>query len=199
MLLNRYILSCGHLFCKECTMRLLQASQRDNHVDCAMCREVCCHADSYLVSTRVGSQTEEAACNEAMPEEDHQLKDVKIEGAYNSAKIEGVVKCVVKIMKCFSRPKCVVFSEHPVVLDFVKHLLDQNKLKSVIIRNNASFEKSIMDFKTESNINVLLMPYSYGANGLNLIEATHVILVEPTLNKSQEAQAIGESSFIFNK
>ena len=35
------------------------------------------------------------------------------------------------------------------------------------------------------------MTYSFGANGLNLIEATHVLLVEPTLNRSQEIQAIG--------
>lgn len=34
-------------------------------------------------------------------------------------------------------------------------------------------------------------PYAYGANGLNLIEATHVLIVEPNLNISQEIQAIG--------
>lgn len=38
---------------------------------------------------------------------------------------------------------------------------------------------------------MLLLPYHSGANGLNLIEATHAILVEPILNPAQEAQAIG--------
>ena len=38
---------------------------------------------------------------------------------------------------------------------------------------------------------VLLLPVHSGANGLNLIEATHVLLAEPILNPAQELQAIG--------
>ncbi len=32
---------------------------------------------------------------------------------------------------------------------------------------------------------VLLLPVSRGANGLNLVEANHVLLVEPILNPAQ--------------
>lgn len=39
-------------------------------------------------------------------------------------------------------------------------------------------------------IQVLLLLIQHGANGLNLLEAQHVILVEPLLNPAVEAQAI---------
>ena len=47
------------------------------------------------------------------------------------------------------------------------------------------------EFKEDDDIPVLLLPLQSGSNGLNIIEATHVILVEPSLNPSLEKQAVG--------
>jgi E3 ubiquitin-protein ligase SHPRH len=49
----------------------------------------------------------------------------------------------------------------------------------------------VTTFKEDGRVNVLLLPYHTGSNGLNLFEASHVVMVEPTLNPAQEAQAIG--------
>lgn len=42
----------------------------------------------------------------------------------------------------------------------------------------------------EQGVQVLLLLIQHGANGLNLLEAQHVVLVEPLLNPAAEAQAI---------
>jgi hypothetical protein len=39
-------------------------------------------------------------------------------------------------------------------------------------------------------VKVLLLPVTSGANGLNLVSASHVLLIEPILNPAQELQVI---------
>lgn len=46
-------------------------------------------------------------------------------------------------------------------------------------------------FKEDPDVPVLLLPLQSGSNGLNIIEATHVLLVEPALNPAHELQAVG--------
>ena len=84
----------------------------------------------------------------------------------------------------------MIYSEHLVILELISGLLNANFIRFKYIKDTTKLEEHVHEFKTEP-INVLLMPYSIGASGLNLTEANHVLLVEPTLSKSQEVQAIG--------
>jgi len=59
------------------------------------------------------------------------------------------------------------------------------------VRSLAVFQENLQSFKADRDVSTLLLPIHSGANGLNLIEATHVLLVEPVLNSAQELQAIG--------
>ena len=52
-------------------------------------------------------------------------------------------------------------------------------------------QDNLSEFKKSTDMNVLLMPLHSGSKGLNIVEATHVILVEPGLNVGAELQAIG--------
>lgn len=54
----------------------------------------------------------------------------------------------------------------------------------------SSVKGHAMHSETKS-FQVLLLLIQHGANGLNLLEAQHVILTEPLLNPAAEAQAIG--------
>lgn len=59
-----------------------------------------------------------------------------------------------------------------------------------MINNSNTVTVLLFSFRHDVGVEVLLLPISSGANGLNLIEATHVLLLEPLLSPGKEAQAI---------
>lgn len=172
---------------------------------------MCDHSESHLVTTNTKlKELEEQKQNEKdskqsastysnCQDNSGELERIKIRGECNSAKVEGVVKCLIKILSEDKNSKCIIFSEHMIVLELIIKMLKENYISYQFvwdIDEPETCKKGVLEFKTGPS-NVLLMPYSFGANGLNITEATHVFLVEPTLNRAQEAQAIGMYFFFF--
>lgn len=79
------------------------------------------------------------------------------------------------------------------VLVHIQECLEPNGIPSLLVmqRQSTTFPAQLNTFKTSSSMNVLLLPFNMGSRGLNIVEATHVLLVEPQLNISAELQAIG--------
>jgi hypothetical protein len=84
----------------------------------------------------------------------------------------------------------LIFSHWNDVLALVERALTSNKIESVRIKDRSNFQRSLDRFKQDLSVPVLLLNLRSGGNGLNLIEAQHVLLVEPALNVSLEQQAV---------
>uniref|UniRef100_A0A8B9P9I9 E3 ubiquitin-protein ligase SHPRH n=1 Tax=Apteryx owenii TaxID=8824 RepID=A0A8B9P9I9_APTOW len=101
----------------------------------------------------------------------NQEDDIPVKGSH-STKVEAVVRTLKRIQFKDPGAKSLVFSTVSITI-FCLNLF-------------WNFCHAIVMF-----INILLLPLHTGSNGLNIIEATHVLLVEPILNPAHELQAIG--------
>lgn len=91
--------------------------------------------------------------------------------------------------------KSIVFSQWDQMLDICAAALQLNGIEHEKFggQGNSSkrhFEMSLARFQNDPFVSVLLLPLKSGAQGLTLVEATHVFFLEPMLNLEQEAQAV---------
>ncbi|KAG1714827.1 E3 ubiquitin-protein ligase SHPRH [Nymphon striatum] len=176
------VLQCGHCFCLACIEILIRdysvRCDQKKYLNCAICRMKTNHGEiSYVVSSST--------------EGPKSIPEISVKGSH-STKIEAIVRCVLKIQKDDSSAKALIFSTWQDVLSILSNALEQNNVKFTILQSGATrYEKALNRFKNEPEVKVLLLPINSGAKGLNLINATHVILVEPILNPGVEKQAIG--------
>jgi len=101
------------------------------------------------------------------------------------------VKTLIKIRNDDPTAKSLVFSTWNSVLDILESALQTNDIQFATLHVQGKFKRNLQKFKNREDVKVLLLPITSGANGLNLIEASHVLLIEPILNPAQELQAIG--------
>jgi E3 ubiquitin-protein ligase SHPRH len=96
-----------------------------------------------------------------------------------------------KIEKDEPAAKTLIFSSWTDVLSLISKALLENSINHVLLKTGPKYAHSLEHFKKSEDVKALLLPISLGAKGLNLVEATHVFLVEPLLNPANEVQAVG--------
>ncbi|KRT78220.1 helicase, partial [Oryctes borbonicus] len=168
------ILPCGHCYCLEC-IQVLLGQTHGEYIHCSVCRSKELLSDITLVD--ITKQNEKS-------------NEVPIRGNH-STKVEAVVRLVLKLRQDEEDVKVLVFSTWTVILKVIHGVFESNGIESEILEYN-NFHRTLDKFKDHSRkVTALLMPVTLGSKGLNLIEATHVIFVEPLLNPGDELQAIG--------
>ncbi|XP_010118677.1 PREDICTED: E3 ubiquitin-protein ligase SHPRH [Chlamydotis macqueenii] len=172
------VLTCGHCFCNECTAIIIEqysVGTRRSSIKCAICRQTTSHKEiSYVFTAETANQED----------------DIPVKGSH-STKVEAVVRTLKRIQFKDPGAKALVFSTWQDVLDIISKALYDNNMIFSQINGISKFQENLSAFKYDPNINILLLPLHTGSNGLNIIEATHVLLVEPILNPAHELQAIG--------
>ncbi|OWF36325.1 E3 ubiquitin-protein ligase SHPRH [Mizuhopecten yessoensis] len=173
------VVQCGHCYCIECIrVMVVQYSfgSQNKRLKCAVCRQLNFISDISYVSTKVTPV-------------DNGTESIRVMGSY-SIKIESVVRCMLGIKKTDPTAKVLVFSTWKSVLGIIAEALEENNITHRTLYTG-KFQNQLTSFREEKDVTALLLPIQSGSNGLNLIEATYVLLVEPILNPAQELQAIG--------
>ena len=115
---------------------------------------------------------------------------------FPGSRMESVIRRVLAVLRLDPIAKILIFSQWVEALDILEHYLRLNKVALARATGGGQkFLSSVKRFKGADGLGapppVLLLDLKHGANGLNLVEANHVILMEPVLSPGVELQAIG--------
>ncbi|KAL7107476.1 hypothetical protein ACP275_06G057200 [Erythranthe tilingii] len=202
---QKMVFQCGHVTCCKCLLamterRLIQPRKYDRMM-CPTCRQPTGFGNIALADDRQ---------NESCCTYDKSEASMTVQGSY-STKIEAVTRRILEINSADPKAKTLVFSSWNDVLDVLQHAFTANSISYVRMKGGRKSQIAINQFRGRKSNNanekdknpeeedkvdtetpqVLLLLIQHGANGLNLLEAQHVILVEPLLNPAAEAQAVG--------
>uniref|UniRef100_A0A0D9X2Z0 RING-type domain-containing protein n=1 Tax=Leersia perrieri TaxID=77586 RepID=A0A0D9X2Z0_9ORYZ len=200
---QKMVFQCGHFLCCKCCLHMTEKSAghfggSKRWIMCPTCRQ-----RTYLEN--VAFVVENPSENADREVDDLAESTISVQGSYGT-KIEAVTRRILRITTTDGATKVLVFSSWNDVLDVLEHSLAANNISYVRMKggrkshaalsqfkglaSSISGEKAKKPFSNMQPAQVLLMLIQHGANGLNLLEAQHVILMEPLLNPAAEAQAI---------
>ncbi|KAL0740078.1 hypothetical protein Bca4012_081591 [Brassica carinata] len=188
---QKMVFQCGHSTCCKCFFSMTERGSVNETlrkwVMCPICRQ---HTDVRNIAYADDRQ------NGYSSGQDHQENEASlaVHGSYGT-KIEAVTRRILWIKSSDPQAKVLVFSSWNDVLDVLEHAFAANGITFIRMKGGRKSQTAISKFKgtgkEDQKIQVLLLLVQHGANGLNLLEAQHVILVEPLLNPAAEAQAVG--------
>ncbi|XP_042957344.1 E3 ubiquitin-protein ligase SHPRH isoform X1 [Carya illinoinensis] len=207
---QKMVFQCGHVTCCKCLFSMTERKVHDNKfqpkwVMCPTCRQ---HTDFGNIAYADDRKNESFNSPVWHPYQGREKceESMIVQGSYGT-KIEAVTRRILWIKHIDPKAKVLVFSSWNDVLDVLEHAFTANEITFIRMKGGRKSHTAISKFRGQNNtpegtwkrhtqqpasdfFQVLLILIQHGANGLNLLEAEHVILVEPLLNPAAEAQAI---------
>lgn len=176
------ITDCGHFYCKECIQECLNMSGKS----CPMCRQNLTLKQIHPIK----------------------VKDVKksvdtLTSKYGTKM--GKLISVCRKLFLNKKNRIIIFSQWDKMLHMIGNTLKENDINTVICKGNVhqrnaairSFKKGWKKTKKDI-VRVIMLSLDNAASGTNLIEATHIILIDPVEGTKEkinaiEGQAIGRA------
>jgi SNF2 family DNA or RNA helicase len=164
---NKIVTECGHFFCKECIISCINMSKKE----CPMCRDT-------LTKNKIHPIVSDCKNN---------ISDLV---ARYGTKMGKLIELCNKITEDDTN-RIIIFSQWDKMIDLIKKTLEENNIFSVSCKGNVhKRNKAIKTFKEGKNIKTIILSLKNAAAGINLIEGTHIILIDPISGKKQEIKAI---------
>ena len=167
------ITECGHFYCKEC----IQCSLNTSNKYCPMCREKLSMKQIHPVIKK---------------EVNKEIID-KLTAKYGTKMGRLISIC----RKLFNNPKnrIIIFSQWDRMLNIITSTLKENDINTVsckghVHQRNCAIQAFKKGKKDKDIVRVIMLSLENAASGINLTEATHIILIDPIAGSKEEADAI---------
>ena len=196
-----YLTPCYHLFCPDCKDKYVHDSAprftRDEYYTCIYCEQYVRYGLFELrrsglqamldARDKTKQKGKQAKWDEATYSGPHTKVKALLAGLKQSAEQSALLPP--------DEPpiRSVVFSGWVQYLDLIEHALEQHNIKFVRIDGSMSIKarsQVLKDFRTDTEITVLLVSIKAGGQGLNFTAANKVYMMEPQYNPGVELQAI---------
>ena len=162
--------SCKHLFCAVCIQTHIQHGAHA----CPLCRGRLSQ-NNVCIPPLIASTTEDTFENSRSP------------------KVEKLLNLITG-----SDPddKILIFSSYKDVILYTKQRLEDESIPCFAFLPGMSLNnrrRGLEQFQEDASLKVLILPMRTSSSGLNITAANKIIILEPTLHKNTERQAIGRA------
>ena len=172
---NPTLTTCGHIFCLDCIKLCLNSKRM-----CPLCKKEISNKDLLVINTPKHINIDDPLINK-----------------YGS-KLGKLIQLIKEINKVDSN-RIIIFSQWDDMLTLIGKTLTENNICNNFVKGNIwARTNAINKFKNSIDDKVIMLSLKNAASGTNLVEASHIIFVEP-INalveeiKSIESQAIARA------
>ena len=163
---------CGHKCCKNCWDKMMKV----NIVNCPLCKE--------YINNILNIQSDVNSIKK--------VNDIYIDDM-TSSKIETIVSITKDVIN--KNEKIVIVSQWVKMLDIIRSVLKREMpdSKFVTLQGNVSLKnrtEAIKKFQTRNDVQVCFVSLMSSAEGINLVSANHMILVDSWWNNSKMVQVM---------